>query len=156
MAICPTNSWAPEAVSQRLRILSRPRPSVQAPPLPSSSLFLFQQTPPYPRPRPLLCSSSSHCRAWVCGCAQRGVLVGSRVRRRPAGQDGGVLRGAAGFGAAAAGAVAGRVEAWAAGGRGPARGCRGAGRCGPQPPHAVPRAVIGPERLLGDAAGVLQ
>lgn len=83
-------------------------------------------------------------------------LPGPVTCSAPAGQDGSVLRGAAGSGAAVAGAAAGLVEAWAANGQGPAHGRRGAGRRGPQPPHAVPRAVIGPERLFGDAAGVLQ
>lgn len=74
----------------------------------------------------------------------------------PAGQDGSVLRGAAGFAAVAVRAAGGSVEAWAAGRQGTTCGRCGAGRRGPQPPHAVPRAVIGPERLFGDAAGVLQ
>ena len=55
-----------------------------------------------------------------------------------------------------AAAAAGGVEALAAGARGPPRYCRGAGRRGPQPPHAVPRVVTGQERLLRDPAGVLQ
>lgn len=67
-----------------------------------------------------------------------------------------MLRGAAGFAAVAVGAAAGSVEAWAAGRQGTACGRCGAGRRRPQPPHAVPRAVIDPERLFGDAAGVLQ
>lgn len=66
------------------------------------------------------------------------------------------MLGPAGGVSAAAAAAAGRMEALAAGAGGPACSSCGAGRRGPQPPYAVPRAVVGHARLLGDPPGVLQ